>query len=114
MELIDEAGEGIYVTDVAGLHSGINPVSGTFSVGASGQAIHDGETAEPLREFTIAGDLVSMLGAVRSAGARLALGPIRWLRLHPGAADWRDDDRWLMTSDAQCLHACPALRRVHC
>ena len=27
------AGEGLYVTDVAGLHSGVNPVSGTFSVG---------------------------------------------------------------------------------
>ena len=29
---------GLLVTDVAGLHSGVNPVSGTFSVGADGQA----------------------------------------------------------------------------
>ena len=35
-ELLAEAGEGVYVTDVAGLHSGVNPVSGVFSVGASG------------------------------------------------------------------------------
>ena len=34
--LFREAGDGLYVTDVAGLHSGVNPVSGTFSVGASG------------------------------------------------------------------------------
>ncbi|HVC06853.1 MAG TPA: TldD/PmbA family protein [Solirubrobacterales bacterium] len=68
-QLLGEAGEGVYVTDVAGLHSGVNPVSGTFSVGASGRAIRGGERAEPLREFTIAGDLVSMLGAVRAAGA---------------------------------------------
>ena len=27
-ELLAEAGDGIYVTDVAGLHSGVNPVSG--------------------------------------------------------------------------------------
>jgi len=68
-ELLAEAGEGVLVTDVAGLHSGVNPVTGVFSVGASGRAIRAGEPAEPLREFTIAGELVGMLGAVRAAGA---------------------------------------------
>jgi PmbA protein len=67
--LFAEAGEGVYVTDVAGLHSGVNPVSGVFSVGASGRAIAGGELAQPLREFTIASDLVGMLRAVRAAGA---------------------------------------------
>lgn len=67
-ELLREAGEGVLVTDVAGLHSGVNPVSGVFSVGASGRAIRGGELAEPLREFTIASDLVSMLGAARACG----------------------------------------------
>jgi PmbA protein len=68
-ELLRDAGEGVFVTDVAGLHSGVNPVSGAFSVGASGHAIRGGELAEPLREFTIAGDLVAMLKAVRAVGA---------------------------------------------
>jgi PmbA protein len=68
-ELLAEAGDGVLVTDVAGLHSGVNPVSGVFSVGASGRVIRDGELAEPLREFTIASDLVSMLRAVRAVGA---------------------------------------------
>jgi PmbA protein len=67
--LLGEAGDGVFVTDVAGLHSGVNPVSGVFSVGASGRAIRNGELAEPLREFTIASDLVSMLRAVRAVGA---------------------------------------------
>ena len=67
--LLSEAGDGVYVTDVAGLHSGVNPVTGVFSVGASGIAIRSGELAEPVREFTIAGDLVSLLGGVRAAGA---------------------------------------------
>ena len=66
--LLREAGDGVLVTDVAGLHSGVNPVSGVFSVGASGRAIRGGEPAEPLREFTIAGDLVSMLSAVSAVG----------------------------------------------
>lgn len=72
--LLSEAGEGVLVTDVAGLHSGVNPVSGDFSVGASGRAIRAGELAEPLREFTIASDLVSMLMEVRAAGA-----DVRWV-----------------------------------
>ncbi len=67
--LLAAAGEGLYVTDVAGLHSGVNPVTGVFSVGASGRAIRSGELAEPLREFTIASDLVAMLGAVQAVGA---------------------------------------------
>ena len=35
-ELVAQAGDGLYVTDVAGLHSGVNPVSGTFSVAPPG------------------------------------------------------------------------------
>jgi PmbA protein len=66
--LLAEAGDGLYISDVAGLHSGVNPVSGQFSVGASGLAISGGELADPAREFTIASDLVSMLSAVRAAG----------------------------------------------
>jgi PmbA protein len=68
-QLLAEAEDGIFVTDVAGLHSGVNPVTGVFSVGASGRAIRDGALAEPLREFTIAGELVAMLRAVSAAGS---------------------------------------------
>jgi PmbA protein len=67
--LFREAGEGLFVTDVAGLHSGVNPVSGTFSVGASGRLIEGGEPGTPVRELTIASDLVSMLRAVREVGS---------------------------------------------
>ena len=69
-ELVREAGDGLFVTDVAGLHSGVNPVSGTFSVGATGRLIEGGELGRPVREITIASDLVSMLKAVRAVGAQ--------------------------------------------
>jgi PmbA protein len=74
-ELLAQAGDGVYVTDVAGLHSGVNPVTGVFSVGASGRIIRDGQLAEPVREFTIAGELVGMLGAVSAAGAEACWVP---------------------------------------
>ena len=68
-ELVADAGEGLYVTDVAGLHSGVNPVSGTFSVGASGRLIEAGTLGRPVRELTVASDLVTMLRAVRGVGS---------------------------------------------
>jgi PmbA protein len=73
-ELIASAGDGFYVMDVSGLHSGVNPVSGTFSVGASGRLIENGELGAPAREVTIASDLESMLTAVRAASSEP-----RWL-----------------------------------
>ena len=75
-QLLAEAGDGLYVTDVAGLHSGVNPVSGTFSVGASGRLIENGEPGAPVRELTIASDLVTMLRGVTRVGA-----PSRWVPL---------------------------------
>lgn len=68
-QLIAEAGDGVFVTEVAGLHSGVNPVTGRYSVGAAGKAIRAGELAEPLREFTIAGDLLGTLMAIRAVGS---------------------------------------------
>ena len=68
-ELLARAGDGVFVTDVAGLHSGVNPVSGTFSVGATGKLIEGGALAAAADEFTIASDLTSMLKAVAAAGS---------------------------------------------
>lgn len=73
-ELLSEAGDGLYVTNVVGLHSGVNPVSGQFSVGASGIEIKDGKLAGPVREATIASDLITMLQGIRAVG-----GERRWI-----------------------------------
>lgn len=68
-QLVAEAGDGLLVTSVAGLHSGVNPVSGTFSVGAEGRLIEGGVLGAPVREITIASDLVSMLRLVTAVGS---------------------------------------------
>jgi PmbA protein len=68
-ELLAAAEGGIYITDVAGLHSGVNPVSGTFSVGATGRLISGGELGVAADEFTIASDLEAMLAAIGAVGA---------------------------------------------
>lgn len=49
--------EGFYLTEVQGLHSGLNPTSGDFSLQASGFMIRDGKFAEAVNLVTIAGNL---------------------------------------------------------
>jgi PmbA protein len=77
-EILAAVGEGLYVQSVTGIHSGVNPVSGDFSVGAEGLMIRDGALAEPVREVTVASTLQRMLQSVLHIGADL-----RWL---PGVA----------------------------
>ena len=62
---------------VSGLHSGVNPISGDFSTGASGMMIRNGAIAEPVREFTIASTLQRMLQDVASVGNDVDWLPMR-------------------------------------
>ncbi len=77
-EILASVPEALYVQSVSGLHSGTDPVSGDFSVGAEGLLVRDGVFAEPVREITIASTLQRMLLDVVQVGADLT-----WL---PGGA----------------------------
>lgn len=65
---------GLFVGSFAGLHSGVNPVSGDFSVGVDGVMIRGGSLAEPVREATIASTLQRLLLDVVEVG-----GDAEWL-----------------------------------
>jgi PmbA protein len=71
-------GDGVYVQSVTGVHSGVNPISGDFSVGAEGLRITDGVLGEPLREMTVASTLQRLLLDVVAVGS-----DVEWL---PGVA----------------------------
>jgi PmbA protein len=66
--LISDIDDGVLVQMVQGLHSGVNPISGDFSVGASGLTITNGQVGAPIREFTIASTLQRMLLDVAEVG----------------------------------------------
>jgi PmbA protein len=74
-EIVSEITDGVLIQSVSGIHSGVNPVSGDFSVGAEGIRIHDGELKEPIKEFTIASNLQKMLLDIRSIGSDLTIRP---------------------------------------
>ncbi len=60
--------KGVLVTNAVGVHSGANPISGQFSVGISGILIEGGKLTTPVREVTLAGDMLGMLGGIRALG----------------------------------------------
>ena len=60
-ELMQQVGNGLYITSVQGLHSGANAVSGDFSLGAKGFKVTDGKKAEAVEQITIAGNFFTLL-----------------------------------------------------
>jgi PmbA protein len=75
--LIADIDDGVLVQSVSGLHSGVNAISGDFSVGASGLQITKGQVAGPIREFTIASTLQRMLHDVVEIGNDIDWLPMR-------------------------------------
>jgi PmbA protein len=70
-EILRAAEGGVLIQDVSGVHSGANPISGEFSVGATGLRISGGGLGEPLREMTIASTIPEMLRSVAAVGSDL-------------------------------------------
>ncbi len=73
-ELMRDMGSGLLVTDVSGLHAGVNPVSGDFSLLARGFAIENGVKTRPVELVTVAGNFYELLKAVKAVGSDLFFG----------------------------------------
>jgi PmbA protein len=74
-QIIGDIQEGLFVREVSGLHSGVNPVSGDLSVGVEGTLIRDGELTEPVKEVTIGSTVQRMLADVVAVGDDLRRFP---------------------------------------
>ncbi len=61
---------GLYVTEVMGMHTA-NPISGDFSLGASGIMIEKGKLTYPVRGVTIAGNLFDFMRDIEGIGSDL-------------------------------------------
>jgi PmbA protein len=76
-ELIAGIDDGVLIQEVSGLHSGVNPISGDFSTGASGMTITNGTIGAPIREFTIGSTLQRMLLDIVAIGNDVDWLPMR-------------------------------------
>lgn len=70
-ELLKEAGNGVYINMLGGLHAGANPISGDFSLQSGGFLIEDGKKTAPVKSFTVAGNFFTMLNAIRDIASNL-------------------------------------------
>jgi PmbA protein len=74
-KLLEQAGDGILITELAGLHSGANIISGDFSFSADGYMIENGKIGRPVEQITVAGNFYSMLKNITAIGNDLRFGP---------------------------------------
>jgi PmbA protein len=63
--LIADVKDGVLITELIG--QGVDLLTGDYSRGASGWRIVDGQIAEPVSNFTIAGNLLRMFADLRAA-----------------------------------------------
>ena len=67
-ELFQEVGNGVYITEVSGLHAGMNPQSGNFSLQSTGYLIKDGKRDRGLDIITVSGNLVDIFMNIKEIG----------------------------------------------
>ncbi len=65
--LADGIARGILITDVMGMHTA-NPISGDFSVGASGFFLENGAIAYPVKEIALSGNILELFAAIEAVG----------------------------------------------
>lgn len=70
-ELMKEINEGLMITDLAGLHSGANAVSGDFSLAAKGFYVKNGKKSFPVEQITVAGNYFDLLKNIFEVGSDL-------------------------------------------
>ena len=60
-QLLEKAGNGVYITDLSGLHAGADPISGDFSLQSAGYMIENGKKTRYVKSFTVAGNFYDLL-----------------------------------------------------
>ncbi|WP_320046441.1 TldD/PmbA family protein [uncultured Ilyobacter sp.] len=73
-ELLELSDNGVLITSLSGLHSGLNSISGDFSLAAEGFVISDGKISSPLNQITVSGNFFDLLKEIDALGDDLKFG----------------------------------------
>ena len=73
-ELIEHVQEGLYITNLEGMHAGANSITGDFSLAAQGKLIENGELSRGVKQITVAGNFFDLLKDIEEVGADLKFG----------------------------------------
>lgn len=74
-ELKKALNNGLIITELSGLHAGLNPISGDFSLIAKGQLVENGEIVRSVDQITVAGNFLAMMKGIKAVGSDLRFGP---------------------------------------
>lgn len=65
-ELLKKLGDGLYITELKGLHAGANAVTGDFSIESFGFLVRDGKKTDAVKSFTIAGNFFELFKKIEA------------------------------------------------
>ncbi|MCR5061331.1 MAG: TldD/PmbA family protein [Saccharofermentans sp.] len=66
--LMETVGNGLIITEVSGLHAGVNAVSGDFSLLSEGFVIENGKKGRPVEQITISGNFYDLIKNITELG----------------------------------------------
>lgn len=86
-ELMAQVGNGVYLTDISGLHAGANPVTGDFSLLSEGFKIENGKKGVAIKNFTVSGNFFELLKNITVVGEELKFTKMAFKAARCGAPD---------------------------
>ena len=69
--LYQALGDGLLITELSGLHAGVNSISGEFSLLCKGQLLKGGQPVRPVAYITLGGSFLGLLQGVEGIGTDL-------------------------------------------
>ena len=72
--LLARLGDGIYITELKGLHAGADAVTGDFSIESAGFLVRGGKKETAVRSFTVAGNFFELLASIEALSDRVHFG----------------------------------------
>ena len=73
-ELLQRLDNGIYITELKGLHAGADAVTGDFSIESAGFLVENGKKTRPVHSFTVAGNFFDLLKAIDGVADKVEMG----------------------------------------
>ncbi len=73
-QLFEALKDGIYITELKGLHAGANAVTGDFSIESAGFEVKDGKIGAAIKSFTVAGNFFELIKNIEMLSNNVKFG----------------------------------------
>lgn len=73
-QLFEKLGDGLYITELKGLHAGADDVTGDFSIESAGFLVKNGKVSEAVKSFTVAGNFFELIKNIEELSNEIHFG----------------------------------------